>query len=178
MQPRPDRILLVGMMGAGKTTIGRELAARLDWPFLDNDALVRELTGRSPEAIDAVDGEDALHDAEIAAFRAATARNGPAVIAVAGAVVDDPGSRAELGAAGHVVWLRAAPEALHARIGAGIGRRAHARELDWLRARSTERAPAYAEVATQVIDVDGVDVATSVERILALVRSTGRRPDG
>ena len=173
MQQRPDRILLVGMMGAGKTTIGRMLAGRLGWPFLDNDALVRELTGREPAAIDAEDGEDALHAAEIAAIRAATERTGPAIIAIAGAVVDDPVARKELAGAGHVVWLRAAPETLRARIGAGEGRRADARELDWLRARSTERAPTYAGVAGQVVDVDAVDVSSTVDRILAAVRSAG-----
>ncbi|MDQ3128678.1 MAG: hypothetical protein M3Q66_09540, partial [Chloroflexota bacterium] len=40
-------------MGSGKTTVGRELAGRTGWPFLDNDDLVRELTGRAPAAIDA-----------------------------------------------------------------------------------------------------------------------------
>jgi shikimate kinase len=45
---RVDRILLVGMMGSDKTAVGRELARRTGWPLLDNDALVRQLTGRQP----------------------------------------------------------------------------------------------------------------------------------
>ncbi|MBA2720638.1 MAG: hypothetical protein H0U52_15560 [Chloroflexi bacterium] len=168
-----DRILLVGMMGSGKTAVGRELARRTGWPFLDNDALVLELTGRAPAAIDAEDGEDVLHDAEIAAFRAAIVREGSAVIAVAGAVVDAPDARAALVDAGHVVWLRARPDTLLARIGSGAGRRADALDIEWLRARSAERAPVYADVADQVIDVDTTDVGDAVEQIVEGLPSAG-----
>jgi shikimate kinase len=152
---QPSRILLVGMMGSGKTTVGRELARKTGWPFLDNDALVRELTGREPAAIDAEDGEEALHAAEIAALRAALALPGSVVIAVAGAIVDDHAASAELRAgANHIVWLRARPQALRGRIGAGTGRRADARDLGWLMARALEREPRYLAVADQVIDVE------------------------
>jgi shikimate kinase len=169
------RILLVGMMGSGKTTVGRALAKRTGWPFLDNDALVRELTGRPPAAIDAQDGEVALHDAETRAFRAAVERPGPAIIAVAGAVVDDDRERARLAGAGHVVWLRVRPEILRARIGSGAGRRADALDLDWLAARAAEREPRYREVADQVIDVDRARPAAVAAAILAAtgVRSAG-----
>ena len=165
------RILLIGMMGSGKTTVGRELARRTGWPFLDNDALVRELTGREPKAIDAEDGEDALHAAETAAFRAATERPGPAIIAVAGAVVDDDAERARLGAAGHVVWLRARPGALRVRIGSGVGRRADAQDVGWLAARVREREPRYREVADQVIDVENVRPRTIAATILAALEA-------
>jgi shikimate kinase len=156
------------MMGAGKTTIGRELARRTGWPFLDNDALVRELTGREPKAIDAEDGEDALHEAEIAALRAALARPGSAVIAVAGAIVDDPIASAELRAnAAHVVWLRARPETLRGRIGGGAGRRADARDLGWLAEKAAIREPRYGAVADQVIDIEDHRPRAIVKAILA-----------
>ena len=163
------RILLVGMMGSGKTTVGRELARRTGWPFLDNDALVRELTGRQPATIDAEDGEDALHAAETAAFRAAVARLGPAIIAVAGAVADEPEERAGLAAAGHVVWLRANPATLLQRVGSGAGRRADARDPEWVAARVVAREPAYGAVADQVIDVDGRTPGEVVAAILDAV---------
>lgn len=155
MIENPNRILLVGMMGSGKTTVGRELARTTGWPFLDNDALLRELTGREPAAIDAVDGEAALHAAEIAALGAALSRPGPAIIAVAGAIVDDDAASMELrSGANHVVWLRASPPTLRVRIAAGTGRRADARDLGWLMARALEREPRYLAVADQVIDVE------------------------
>ncbi len=162
-----DRILLVGMMGAGKTSVGTALAARLGRPFLDNDALVRALTGREPPEIDASDGEDALHRAEADALRAAVARPGTSIIAVAGAIVDDPPERARLARSGFVVWLRARPETLRARIGTGAGRRHEATDLEWLAARSDEREPAYRAVADLIVDVDERTVDEVVDRVEA-----------
>ena len=169
MNDLSPRILLIGMMGSGKSTVGRALATRTGWPFLDNDALVRELTGREPAAIDAEDGEDALHAAEIEAFRAATGRPGPAIIAVAGAVVDDHAELARLATAGHVVWLRGRPETLRGRIGTGAGRRADARDLSWIRARLNERAPRYAAAADQVVDIENHRPAAIAREILAVI---------
>ena len=164
-----DRILLVGMMGAGKTTIGRELAALTGWPMVDNDQLVRELTGREPRAIAAEDGEDALHDAEAAALEGALRLAPPLVVGVAGAMVDRPQARETLRRAGHVVWLRARPETLRARIGSGADRRPDAVDLAWLAARAKERESLYREVADQVIDVDDAappEVAAAILRAL------------
>ena len=162
-----DRILLIGMMGAGKTSVGTALAARLGWPFLDNDALVRTRTGREPAEIDATDGEVALHDAEIAAFRDAVARPGASVIGVAAAVVEPIAEREALRAAGLVVWLRSRPETLRARIGSGAGRRAEATDLAWLAARAAARDPIYREIADLVVDVDERSIDEIVDRIRA-----------
>lgn len=171
-----ERILLVGMMGSGKTTVGRALAARLGRPFFDNDRLVRNLTGRDPAEIDATDGEDALHAAEVAAFHAAVSEPGPAVIAVAGAVVDLPSERRRLREAGFVVWLRARPETLRARIGTGAGRREDATDLDWIVRRAAEREPGYLEVADVIVDVDTAPPDQAVARILAELDAEGRPP--
>jgi shikimate kinase len=163
------------MMGAGKTTVGTAVARRLGWPFLDNDRLVRDLTGRAPAEIDATDGEAALHAAELAALEAALARPGGAVIAVAGAVVDVPAARQRLREAGHVVWLRARPETLRERIGSGAGRRDDATNLDWLRARAAERDADYRDAADQIVDVDDEPVDAIVDRIVRELRPV---PDG
>jgi shikimate kinase len=151
---RSDRIFLLGMMGAGKTTVGRALAERLGRPFLDNDALVRAETGREPAEIAARDGEDALHDAEADALRAGAERPGNPIVAVAGSVVERPAERALMRRVGFVIWLRATPATLRARIGSGAGRRADATDLDWLVARAVELAPVYAGAADLVVDVD------------------------
>jgi shikimate kinase len=172
-----DRILLIGMMGAGKSTVGRELARQLGRPFLDNDALVRAGTGREPAEIDASDGEDALHRAEADALRTAIARRGASVIGVAGAIVDDAAERERLAGAGFVVWLRARPETLRARIGSGAGRRPEATDLGWLAARSSEREPVYRAVADLVVDVDERSVAEIVDRIRSALEG-GERSAG
>ncbi len=163
----PVRILLVGMMGSGKTTIAGELATRTGWPIADNDDLVRELTGREPADIAAADGEDALHTVEVDALARGLALPTPRIVGVAGAIVGRPAVGRWLTGAGHVVWLRARPETLEGRIGAGIGRRPEAHDTAWLAARSTEREPLYRAVADQVIDVDDLDPAAIAAAILA-----------
>ena len=166
MAKRPAiRIFLVGMMGAGKTTVGREIERRTGWPYLDSDVLVRTLTGRDPDAIWAAEGEDVLHLAESDAFDTAFDVEPPVVIGVAAPIVMDPAAREALREGGHVVWLRARPETLLERIGGGTGRREEATDLDWIRRRARERDLLYAAVAHQIVDVDGVapdEVATAI----------------
>jgi shikimate kinase len=80
-------------------------------------------------------------------------------------MVERPDLRATLRRAGHVVWLRARPETLRARIGDGADRRPDAVDLGWLAARAAEREPLYREIADQVIDVDDAtpeDVASAI----------------
>jgi shikimate kinase len=160
------RILLIGMVGAGKTSVGRELSARTGWPYVDNDDLVRKLTGREPSEIDATDGEDVLHLAEIDALDAALGVEPPVIVSVAGAVVTDLAAREALRDGGHVIWLRARPDTLLPRIGSGTDRRADATDPAWLRAQTRAREPLYASVASQIIDVDDSTPEEIAERIL------------
>lgn len=160
------RILLIGMVGAGKTTVGQELGARAGWPYVDNDDLVRKLTGREPSEIDATDGEDVLHLAEIDALDAALGLDPPVIVGVAGAVVTDLAAREALRDGGHVVWLRARPETLLQRIQSGTGRRVDVTDPGWLRAQTRAREPLYASVASQIIDVDDSTLDEIAERIL------------
>jgi shikimate kinase len=136
------------------TTVGRELSTRTGWPYVDNDDLLRQQTGREPAEIRATEGEDVLHLAEADALDAALDLVPPTIISVAAAAVLDPAAREALREGGHVVWLRARPETLLDRIGSGGGRRADATDLDWLRKRTREREMLYASVATQIVDVD------------------------
>jgi shikimate kinase len=165
-----ERVFLVGMVGAGKTTVGRALAERTGWPYVDNDDLVRQLTGRDPEEIDKTDGEDVLHLAELRALDVALEMEPPVVVGVAGVVVDDDAAREALRDGGHVVWLRARPDTLLARIGSGTGRRQDAVDPDWIQARLREREPRYAAVASQIIDVDDVEPEEVAELILGALR--------
>ena len=143
-------------MGSGKTTVGRELSTQMGWPYVDNDDVLREQTGREPAEIRATEGEDVLHLAESDALDAALGMKPPAIIGVAAAAVLDPAAREALREGGHVVWLRARPETLFDRISKGPtgGRREDAADLDWLRKRAREREMLYASVASQIVDVD------------------------
>ena len=165
-EPGSERVFLVGMVGSGKTTVGRALSERTGWPYLDNDDLVRRLTGRESADIFATDGEDVLHVAEARALDTALDMEPPIVVGVAGFLVDDPAAREALRDGGHVVWLRARPETLLARMRPDDGRRADAHDPDWVRARLREREPLYAAAATQIIDVDDASPAAIAELIL------------
>ncbi len=171
---RPARIVLIGMMGSGKTTVGRALAAELGWPMLDNDTLVLATTGRDGPAIFRDDGEDALHEAERTAFVAGVDRSPPAVLTAAGSVVDDPALLARLPTSGWVVWLRAEPSTLRERIDRGAGRRADAVDEAWLASRAADRSALYASVADQIVDVDG---RTVPEIAAAILEWAGLRPE-
>lgn len=170
MGQQRDRLLLVGMMGAGKTTVARRLQERLGWPLLDNDAQILALRGRDGPTIFREGGEAALHAAEREALEAAIERGpSPAIITVAGSVVDDDEVRGRLRDAGHVVWLRARAATLRRRIGKGRGRRADAVDEDWLAKLAADRAPRYATVADQVVDVDDRSVDSVADEIVAAI---------
>jgi shikimate kinase len=170
------RILLVGMMGAGKTTVGRLVAEKLGWDYLDSDAEVEKATGLTVPALFARDGEPAFREAEADALRRACATTEPVVVSVAGGAVLRPDNRALLRSGGRVVWLRALPETLAARVGDGVGRPL----LDGdagaaLLALDAARRPFYAEVADETIDVDDLDPAAVAAQVIdAAADQSGR----
>ena len=174
--PAKPRVLIIGMMGAGKTTVVRELSERTGWPYVDNDDVLREQTGREPAEIRASEGEDVLHLAESDALDKALSLEPPRIIGVAAAAVLDPAAREALREAGHVVWLRASPETLRERIGSGGGRRDDATDLEWLRKRAREREMLYASVASQIVDVDDRTSAEAAQDIIRRLDKPGGGP--
>lgn len=162
-------------MGAGKTTVGRLVAARVGCPYLDNDDAVRDMTGREPAEIRATDGEDELHRLESDALAWALTGPPPVVVGAAGFVADDPRAPEVLGGHAAVIWLRASPATLRERIGTGEGRRAEATDVDWLTRRADEREPAYRALADLVVDVDDLAADEVAGRIVDWLRS--RWPD-
>jgi shikimate kinase len=153
-----DRLLLIGMMASGKTTVGRIVAERLGWGYLDSDEQVCERTGRSVREIFEEDGEAAFRKEERLALEAAVADDQPRVISVAGGAVLDLANRTLLRRAGTVAWLRAAPEVLAERVEAsGQGHRPLLGDdpTGNLRRLDAERRPIYEELADIVVDVEG-----------------------
>lgn len=169
MSATADRhIVLVGMMGSGKTTVGRVLASRLRRDLLDTDALIEERDGRSVRDIFANDGEDAFRTIEADVLVESLARPHASVIAAAGGTVLRPSNREALRASGaRVVWLRADPVVLAERVKGS----AHRPLLDddpegTLRKMYEEREALYREVADVIVTVDGRSVNDVVEAVL------------
>ena len=167
--PSDPHVVLVGMMGTGKTTVGEALARRLSWPFFDSDRQVEEQTGRTVAEIWRTAGEPAFRAVESAVLSDALALPDPAVVAAAGGVVLDPDNRRRLRRQRLVVWLRAQPATLARRVAAASGhshRPLLASDPVGVLARlAAERAPLYEEVAGMVVDVDGLEPAQVVDRI-------------
>ena len=121
-----QHVVLIGMMGAGKSTIGRALAERMRRTLLDTDQMVESRAGRSVRRIFADDGEAVFRAMETAALGEALAASPPVVVAAAGGVVLAEANRSALAASGaKVVWLCASPALLARRTARGGQRRAY-----------------------------------------------------
>ena len=164
---RPPRILLLGMMGSGKSSVGRALAARTGWPFIDHDVLVERATGLSARDLLRDRGEAALRDAESAALREGLVIPAPAIVAIAAGTIMRQEDRDLMRGDGLVVWLHAPPVVLAARA-AGA---AHRPWLDddpvgWFTRTVEERGPLYRSVADLEIDTGAADPAAAARRVL------------
>jgi shikimate kinase len=166
-----SRIVLVGFMGAGKSTVGRELAALLGWDFVDLDERVAARAGRSVAEIFDGFGEAAFRDLELLEARAAM-RGERVVIAAGGGAFAGDATRAALSAGATTVWLRCALPALLRRIGGG------GRPL----ARNRERIPALLDERERVYRLADVTVDTTEgaprDAARAIARATGQREAG
>jgi shikimate kinase len=176
-------IVLVGFMGAGKTTIGTLLAARLGLPFADSDHVIEQRAGRPVRQIFAEDGEPAFRALEHQVI--ADLLDGPdLVLALGGGAAEHPRTRALLSRGGRppsdpsrswgdppsqtpleVVYLQVGYDQAMARVGGDAGRPLLARPD--LAATYQRRLPLYAEIATLTVSTDGCHPGTVSEDILA-----------
>lgn len=104
-----DRIFLIGYRGTGKTTVGRLLAARLEWTFVDADVYLESQAGKSIARIFAEDGEPVFRDLE-ARVLLELAQKPQHVLSTGGGVILRAVNRVCLKTQGFVVWLQAKPE--------------------------------------------------------------------
>jgi shikimate kinase len=156
------------MMGAGKSSVGRALAARLGVAFVDADRAIEEEAGRTLPEIFAAEGEAGFRRRERAAIERLGGR--AAVVALGGGAMAQPGVPERLAGSGPVVWLRARPETLLERLGEAAERPllaelAPGERAARLRALLAEREPAYARAAL-VVDTDGQGVEDTAEAVL------------
>ena len=162
-------VWLVGMMGAGKSSVGPALARRLGLRFVDLDAEIERNSGRSIPEIFESQGEGAFRALEAAALERVAGGGG--VVALGGGALSQPRLRERVEAAGTLVYLRAVPETLRQRLDAaenrpllaGLGPDGIREKLSALLA---EREPDYARAAIAV-DTDRSTVGEVVDRIAA-----------
>lgn len=152
---RGERIALVGLRGAGKSTLGRELARRLGWPFIELDRLVEEDYGASIPDLIEIAGTATFRRHERAALERVIAAHRQAVITAAGGIVSDPETYGLLLRRTHTIWIKARPEDHMSRVLAqgdfrpmAQNREAMADLVAILDARRADYARAEAEVDT------------------------------
>ncbi len=165
---KPGSFFLVGPMGAGKSTIGRQLARQLGLQFLDSDREIEERTGVDIPLIFELEGETGFRAREKAVIDELTARPG-IVLATGGGAILDPENRRHLGTRGCVVYL-------HTSVDHQLKRTERDRNRPLLqtedpRARLEElmriREPLYRETADIVIDTDGCRIRDVVKDIVS-----------
>ena len=162
------RLVLVGTMGAGKSTVGRRLAAAWNLAFRDTDRDIEAAEGRAISDIFVDSGEAHFRALERAAVADALATH-DGVLALGGGAVLDETTRAAL--AGHeVVFLRVGLSDAAKRVGLGVSRplllgnvRGRIKQL------IDERTPVYESVATHVVDTDGLGIDAVVQRVRSVV---------
>ena len=163
-------IFLVGMMGAGKTTVGRLLAARLNRPFVDADIELESRCGVKVPVIFDIEGEAGFRARESAILDELTARCGT-VLATGGGAVLREDNRKRLSARGVVIYLRAQPRDLYMRTRHDKNRpllatpdpRARLEEL------FAHRDPLYSEVADLVVETGRQSVQILLKQILSIL---------
>jgi shikimate kinase len=167
-----EHVLLVGMMGSGKSTVGRIVADRMRRPFHDSDADVERRTGESVPAIFAARGEPAFRAEERAALCASLASPVPSVVAVAGGAVLDPEARRRLRSGGIVFWLEVVPQVLAERVGNGIGRPLLGRDpVGTLQRLDALRRPVYRGLSDHVVHVGGRRPQALAEEVVRAARA-------
>lgn len=155
----PERILLIGYRGTGKTTVGRLLARELGWAFADCDDLIEAAAGKSVAAIFGAEGEAGFRDREAAALIELCGRD-RLVIATGGGAVLRKENRELLRSAGFTAWLIASPETIWSRLETDpttTHRRPNLSAVggvEEVRKLVADREPLYREVADFAVDAD------------------------
>jgi len=175
-EKRKPVVSLVGLRGAGKSTIGKALARRIGASFLELDALIEKQANLSLAELFSLHGEAYYKRLAYDILLKLLPQNTPMVIATGGSIVTDPETWQLLKRRTHTVWIKASPEDHWKRVlGQGDTRPMANRTsaMAELRAILSQRSPVYAE-ASQTIDTTAMRVSEAVRSISATLRKNAR----
>ncbi len=167
--PRPPHLVLIGLMGAGKTTVGARCAERLGRDVVDTDALVELRAGASVADIFATHGEAEFRAMEREAVADVVQSPVPLVVSCGGGAVTDAANRAALRHGCVVVWLDGPSDVLAARVANDDGRPllAGGDRVATLDRLARTRADAYAACADARIDTAALTADEVTDKVLA-----------
>lgn len=175
---RVERLVFTGFMGSGKTTLGRLLAAQLDWQFVDLDEEIERIVGRTVAEIFAEKGEHIFRDLETTALQTMLHETS-LVMALGGGAIETPANRELLaGSSGTLTVLLTAPSAtlyercLRQRSDPQAGVRPLLSNPESFAERLSRREELYRGVASLVIDTSGQTPGQSIRSVIRGLRST------
>ena len=172
---RARRVALIGLRGAGKTTLGRLLGTSLNWPFVELNREIEALSGLAVNEVIALYGQEGYRRLERQAVDRVVAARDEVVLAAAGWVVTEAETFRFVQAHFHTVWLKAAPHEHMNRVRAQGDERpmaGHPRAMEELNARLRDREALYAS-AHATVDTSGRGVAESHDALVRTVAALG-----
>jgi shikimate kinase len=172
-QDKPRHVVVVGLMGSGKSVVGRRLARLLGWRWRDSDREIEAATGLTVRELRDRDGVDAMHALEARRLLDALAAREPSVVSAAASTVELPECRAAMTAPGvKVVWLHVSPAVLATRF---RSRDQHRPEFGsspeaFLREQAARRDPLFASLDPIVIEADRIRPAQAAAQAMEALR--------
>jgi shikimate kinase len=165
-------VVLVGLMGSGKTTVGRLVAASLGWPMHDSDVDIEARTGKTVRELDETIGTEAMHALEVEVLLAALAREARSVVLAAAYTIDEDACVAALQDPSLLVaWLRITPATAAARFSSrGHRPRFGPDPARFLAEQAARRDPRFASVADLTLDADTATPEDLAAQVVAAAR--------
>ena len=172
---RAHRVALIGLRGAGKTTLGRLLGESLTWPFVELNREIEALSGLAVNEVIALYGQEGYRRLERQAVERIASAYDNVVLAAAGGLVTEPETFQFVQSRFHTIWLKAKPHEHMSRVRAQGDERpmaGHPQAMAALNALLSEREALYAR-AHATVDTSGAALAASHHALLSVVRGLG-----
>lgn len=175
--PSAKHVVLIGLPGVGKTTVGRGIAERLGRDFIDLDSEIERSFGKSVDRIFKENGEAVFRAAEADASARASVL-APSVLAPGGGWVLNPAARAHLLDCARIIYLRVTPDAAVRRMGRGIDRRpllsSAGDPIEAMRLIYEARKPSYERYSAMTVETSGIGRSNVIAKVAELVLAAER----